>query len=77
MSETVIYPALLQLVGVAGDLDLDGLEGLELGGYRADVAGSLPLAELHPLRTLCLLPAEEAEHPLGEECGGVRVVGRQ
>ena len=28
-------------------------------------------------RTLRLLSAEEAEHPLGEECGGVRVVRRQ
>ncbi len=25
-------------------------------------------------RTLRLSPAEEVEHPLGEECGGVRVI---
>ena len=28
-------------------------------------------------RTLRLPPAEEVEHPLGKECGGVRVIRRQ
>ena len=28
-------------------------------------------------RTLRLPPAEEVEHPLGEQCGGIRVIRRQ
>ena len=45
--------------------------------YRADLVGGPPAAVLHPLRRLYLLPAEEVEHPLDEESGGVRVVRRQ
>jgi hypothetical protein len=59
--------------------------GLRLGQQQGTGSGRIPcqinyatvINGLLGHRTLRLLSAEEVEHPLGEECGGVRVVRRQ
>jgi hypothetical protein len=62
-----------------------GVGGLRLGQQQGTGSGRIPgqinyatvINDLLGHRTLRLLSAEEVEHPLGEECGGVRVVRRQ
>jgi len=57
--------------------ELDRDTAVEGAGTAIDTRSAVPPVKLHPLGRLRLPPAEEVEHPLGEERGGVRVVGRQ
>jgi hypothetical protein len=52
-------------------------EAKRAAAARGELRTPLPVGYVHDEHALRLLPAEEVEHPLGEECGSVRVVRRQ